>query len=83
MAATLSTYDQIISISSAAQMLSQCSLRESSEVAFNNEFNVERRLSAGSTGSVTSRIQRRNALANLFEGIDLDFMKQLAEANSN
>ncbi|VDM24448.1 unnamed protein product [Toxocara canis] len=79
MTATLSAHDQA-SLSAATAMFSQCSLDDASEAFEGSYANLDRRYLNKSNGSINSRIQRRNAVGNLFEGVDLAFIKQLAAA---
>ncbi|VDD93606.1 unnamed protein product [Enterobius vermicularis] len=67
------------SVSAATIMLSQCSLQDRPEVIQKNSYCMVRQYSSELTGPNALRIQRRNAVGNLFEGIDLAVIKQLAE----
>uniref|UniRef100_A0A0N5A898 Transposase n=1 Tax=Syphacia muris TaxID=451379 RepID=A0A0N5A898_9BILA len=72
---------QLSSVAAATMMLSQCSLRERNEILPGNNCYVRQFPTGSVNGSITSRIQRRNAVGNLFEGIDLAVIKQLAGLN--
>uniref|UniRef100_A0A915AC24 Uncharacterized protein n=1 Tax=Parascaris univalens TaxID=6257 RepID=A0A915AC24_PARUN len=77
MAATLSAHEQAASISAAAAMFSQCSLDDATEAFKGACRDFDGRYSDESKGCTASRIRRRNAVGNLFEGVDLAFIKQL------
>ncbi|VDK17571.1 unnamed protein product [Anisakis simplex] len=75
MTSTLSAHEQAMSIAAATAMFSQCSIEDENDDALKRMVaNLNRRYSSNADGS---HIQRRNAVGNLFEGVDLAFIKQL------